>query len=49
MTFKALLATKTGKAILTGAANVTEHDLMPGDVTIAADYSAAPWTPSFTP
>jgi NADPH:quinone reductase-like Zn-dependent oxidoreductase len=39
MTFKALLATKPGKAISTGVIDVNEHDLMSGDVTIAVDYS----------
>ena len=39
MTFKALLATKTDKTISTSVVDVTEHDLMPGDVTIAVDYS----------
>ena len=39
MTFKALLATKTGKTISTGVIDVNEHDLMSGDVTIAVDYS----------
>lgn len=39
MTFKALLATKTGRTISTSVVDVTEHDLMPGDVTIAVDYS----------
>src|SRR5947207_4640230 len=39
MTFKALLATKTDKTISTSLVDVNEHDLMPGDVTIAVDYS----------
>jgi acrylyl-CoA reductase (NADPH) len=39
MTFKALLATKTDKTISTSVVDVNEHDLMPGDVTIAVDYS----------
>jgi acrylyl-CoA reductase (NADPH) len=39
MTLKALLATKTDKTISTSVVDVNEHDLMPGDVTIAVDYS----------
>jgi len=39
MTFKALLATKTDKTISISVVDVNEHDLMPGDVTIAVDYS----------
>jgi acrylyl-CoA reductase (NADPH) len=39
MTFKALLATKTGKTISTSVVDVNEDDLMSGDVTIAVDYS----------
>jgi acrylyl-CoA reductase (NADPH) len=39
MTFKALLAAKTGEKISTSVVEMTEHDLMPGDVTIAVDYS----------
>ena len=39
MTFKALLAEKTGKAISTRVVEMNEQDLMPGDVTIAVDYS----------
>ena len=39
MTFKALLATKTGEAISTRVVEMNEQDLMPGDVTIAVDYS----------
>jgi len=39
MTFKALLATKTGKAISTHVVEMNEQDLMSGDVTIAVDYS----------
>ena len=39
MTFKALLATKTGKAISTSVVDMAEQDLMPGDVSIAVDYS----------
>jgi len=39
MTFKALLATKTDKTISTSVVDMNERDLMPGDVTIAVDYS----------
>ena len=39
MTFKALLATKTGEKISTSVVEMNEHDLMPGDVTVAVDYS----------
>src|SRR5216117_4324643 len=39
MTFKALLATKTDKTISTSLVDVNEQDLMPGDVTVAVDYS----------
>ena len=39
MTFKALLATKTGETISTSVVEMNEQDLMPGDVTIAVDYS----------
>ena len=39
MTFKALLATKTDKTISTRVVAMNEQDLMPGDVTIAVDYS----------
>ena len=39
MTFKALLATKTGKAISTQVVDFNEADLMPGEVSIAVDYS----------
>ena len=39
MTFKALLAAKTGDKISTSVVEMTEQDLMPGDVTIAVDYS----------
>ena len=40
MTFRALLATKTDKAISTSVVDMKEQDLMPGDVTIAVDYSS---------
>ena len=39
MTFKALLAAKTDKTISTSVVEMSEQDLMPGDVTIAVDYS----------
>ncbi|UZE20849.1 oxidoreductase [Pseudomonas sp. B21-054] len=39
MTFKALLATKTGDAISTRLVDFKEEDLMPGDVTVVIDYS----------
>jgi len=39
MTFKALLAAKTGEAISTSVVEMNEQDLMPGDVAIAVDYS----------
>ncbi|SIO72905.1 acrylyl-CoA reductase (NADPH) [Burkholderia sp. GAS332] len=39
MTFKALLATKTGDKISASVVDMSEHDLMPGDVTVRIDYS----------
>jgi len=39
MTFKALLASKTGKTISTSIVEMNEQDLMPGNVSIAVDYS----------
>jgi acrylyl-CoA reductase (NADPH) len=39
MTFKALLADKAGETITTGVVELDERDLMPGDVSIAVDYS----------
>ncbi len=39
MTFKALLATKADKTISTSLVDMQEQDLMPGDVSIAVDYS----------
>ena len=39
MTFKALLTTKTGDAISTDLVDFDEADLMPGDVTVAVEYS----------
>jgi len=45
MTFRALLATKTGKTISTSVVEVNEDDLMSGDVTIAVDYSTVNYPP----
>ena len=39
MTFKALRAAKIGDAISTSVVEMNEQDLMPGDVSIAVDYS----------
>lgn len=39
MTFKALLASKTGSTISTGLVDYEDEDLMPGDVTVAVAYS----------
>lgn len=39
MTFKALLATKTGDSISTSLVDFNEEDLMPGNVTVAVEYS----------
>lgn len=39
MTFQALLATKTGDKVSTSVVKLHEQDLMPGDVTVAVDYS----------
>lgn len=39
MTFKALLATKTGKTISTSVVDLNDQDLMPGDVTVAVEFS----------
>jgi acrylyl-CoA reductase (NADPH) len=39
MSFKALRAAKNGETILTNLVELEEKDLMPGDVTIAVDYS----------
>lgn len=39
MTFKALLARKTGSTISTGLVDYEDEDLMPGDVTVAVAYS----------
>ena len=39
MTFQALLSTKTGDKVSTSVVQLGEQDLMPGDVTVAVDYS----------
>jgi len=39
MTFKALLATRTGDTIATSLVDFNEDNLMPGDVTVAVEYS----------
>ena len=39
MTFKALLAAKAGETITTSVVDMNDQDLMPGDVSIAVDYS----------
>lgn len=39
MTFKALLATKAGDAISADVVDFDAKDLMPGDVTVAIEYS----------
>src|SRR5207249_11007766 len=39
MAFKALLAAKTDGKITTSVVEMNEQDLMPGDVTVAVDYS----------
>jgi len=39
MTFKALLAEKTGEKISTKVVEMNQQELMPGDVSIAVDYS----------
>jgi acrylyl-CoA reductase (NADPH) len=39
MTFKALLVTKTGDKNSASVVDMTEHDLMPGDVSVTVDYS----------
>jgi acrylyl-CoA reductase (NADPH) len=39
MTFKALLATKAGKTISTNVVDLNDQDLMPGDVTVAVEFS----------
>jgi acrylyl-CoA reductase (NADPH) len=40
MTFKALLSTQSGKTISTELVDFAPSDLMPGDVSVAIDYSA---------
>ena len=39
MTFKALLATKTGERTSTDVVDFDERGLMPGNVTVAIEYS----------
>ena len=39
MTFRALLATKAGKTVSTEVVDFDEADLMPGEVSVAVDYS----------
>lgn len=39
MTFKALIATQAGSAISAGVTDMEDQDLMPGDVTVAVEYS----------
>ncbi|WP_434581032.1 oxidoreductase [Pseudomonas sp. Z5-35] len=39
MTFKALLSIKTGDVISTSLVDFNDQDLMPGDVTVAIEYS----------
>jgi acrylyl-CoA reductase (NADPH) len=39
MSFKALLATRSGDSITADVVDLTEQDLMPGDVTVAVEYS----------
>lgn len=39
MTFRALLATKTGDTTTTSLVDFNEDDLMPGDVTVSVEYS----------
>jgi acrylyl-CoA reductase (NADPH) len=39
MSFKALLATKTNDVLSTNIVELHEQDLMPGDVTVAVEYS----------
>ena len=39
MTFKALLATKPGEKIETNVVELSDSDLMPGDLTISVEYS----------
>jgi len=39
MSFKGLLATRSDDSITAGVVDLTEQDLMPGDVTVAVEYS----------
>jgi len=39
MTFKALLATRTGETTTTSLVELDEDDLMPGDVTVSVEYT----------
>jgi acrylyl-CoA reductase (NADPH) len=39
LTFKALLVAKTGDSISAGVVDMSDQDLMPGDVTVRIDYS----------
>src|SRR6516165_4513422 len=39
MSFKALLASKDGGAVHTNLVELDEKELMPGDVTVAVEYS----------
>ncbi len=39
MSFKALLAMRSDDSITAGVVDLTEQDLMPGDVTVAVEYS----------
>ena len=39
MTFKALVARKSGDGVSAGVVDFDENDLMPGDVTVAVEYS----------
>ncbi|GGE00677.1 alcohol dehydrogenase [Polymorphobacter glacialis] len=39
MTFKALVASKSGDGVSAGVVDFDENDLMPGDVTVAVEYS----------
>jgi len=39
MSFRALVTTKTGETISTNLADMSERDLMPGDVTVSVEYS----------
>ena len=39
MTFKALLATQAGSTISTQVVDLSDQDLMAGDVTVAVEFS----------